>query len=1045
MHNTNNTLSTPRVSFFLLTRQSDTVSRVKSRLMAYLLTVLFIPLVLFCSEVSMAEAWTVQDVTGNVFTFNQYPDHCIAVDSENNSYLIVGDRGDYYGDHIDDLYLCWLENGSWQHEQVPDILGKTEDFSILIDSNDTIHILHVAYDDSQGPYWIVHSYGRPGQWSLEYPIEQEQIRISYMSTTIDSNDKLHVSFSVYDYNTDSYTIYYLTNSSGTWQYEVVVEDAESAGSKIIVSPDNTIYVTTVTLDVFNNPQCECFSKQAGVWQEQKIPLPAGIPFMAVDSLGHLHAVMQNIASDFLSNDLLYATNASGSWVTDTIETITEPNFIYAGGGLVIDSNDQVHMTSLYTDLHGYLFGDSDMKASLHHFKGSYGSWQKEIIYTDDPDDRPKFSGGIAIDAQDKLYIPGSLEREQTLDMFSGTWGDWQQQTIAYSGQTGNRSILTLDSSNQPQIAYCDSYADKVKWAATNGVTWITDTNDIIDTTISDWDACLDNTDNRYIAYTDRDGGCHGYFCDTNGIWKNQSWDYKVYHPSIAAISPENIHIGMFDAYGVYDIRALWDKTNINSTWENLYLQDENQNGETSGFDVNQKMKADSTGMIHNVYVWNPKVYYGPYSFRHDTHLKYGKLVNGSWATEIIDPNITEDYAPQPDIAFGDIGNAAHISYFHENDYEIKYATNVSGSWVIESIPTNGLLSRYTAIAVDSSGLPHIAFIEDDMLKIARYTDSSCTQWETEIIGEEVGAYSMPSLEIDSNDEYHISFYKESESKILYATTAIDTPCISVEPETIDFYISKNSAGDTGLTIRNDGSATLNISSMTFTGPDADKFSHSGFSSSLPPGGICLTTVTLDTSHAGSFDAELRIQSDDPRNPTLTVPLHAFVFESPFSGLYHKIEYIDFGQIEVGHSSDTVAVRFSNSNDITAIMIKAILVTDTNFTIQGPTIPITLQPGEYFIVNVTFEPQTMGLLEGLLNVYTIYDPIIQQLAASVALAGEGIPVRVPDLTVTADNLSLEAILPDGYDRTYISIENTGDADLVIAKWDADNVTEFTHRS
>lgn len=34
------------------------------------------------------------------------------------------------------------------------------------------------------------------------------------------------------------------------------------------------------------------------------------------------------------------------------------------------------------------------------------------------------------------------------------------------------------------------------------------------------------------------------------------------------------------------------------------------------------------------------------------------------------------------------------------------------------------------------------------------------------------------------------------------------------------------------------------------------------------------------------------------------------------------------------------------------------------------------------------------------------------------------------------------MPGGYDKTYISIQNTGDANLTINKWQVDNTTEFT---
>jgi hypothetical protein len=85
----------------------------------------------------------------------------------------------------------------------------------------------------------------------------------------------------------------------------------------------------------------------------------------------------------------------------------------------------------------------------------------------------------------------------------------------------------------------------------------------------------------------------------------------------------------------------------------------------------------------------------------------------SWQLSTIDPAIgcingyyDASLATSIDISTKD--DSVHIAYFDCGDNAIKYATNASGSWEIETVDESGL--GYTSIALDSDGLPHVAYI-----------------------------------------------------------------------------------------------------------------------------------------------------------------------------------------------------------------------------------------------------------------------------------------------------------------------------------------------
>ncbi len=89
--------------------------------------------------------------------------------------------------------------------------------------------------------------------------------------------------------------------------------------------------------------------------------------------------------------------------------------------------------------------------------------------------------------------------------------------------------------------------------------------------------------------------------------------------------------------------------------------------------------------------------------------------------------------------------------------------------------------------------------------------------------------------------------------------------------------------DASLALQNDGAAnSLDISGVTVTGANAANFSITAHPATLAPGG---GTGNIDVSFNpngsnGNFTAQLEINSNDPLNPTLTVPLLAYV---DFSG------------------------------------------------------------------------------------------------------------------------------------------------------------------
>jgi hypothetical protein len=99
------------------------------------------------------------------------------------------------------------------------------------------------------------------------------------------------------------------------------------------------------------------------------------------------------------------------------------------------------------------------------------------------------------------------------------------------------------------------------------------------------------------------------------------------------------------------------------------------------------------------------------------------------------------------------------------------------------------------------------------------------------------------------------------------------PAISVSPASLKFgYVGINRYSSKKLTVTNNGSAPLEIQSVTISGTNANQFSATHACDPLAPGGSCTITVTFSPTAAGTKSAALKIYSNDPvRNP-VSVPL-----------------------------------------------------------------------------------------------------------------------------------------------------------------------------
>lgn len=151
------------------------------------------------------------------------------------------------------------------------------------------------------------------------------------------------------------------------------------------------------------------------------------------------------------------------------------------------------------------------------------------------------------------------------------------------------------------------------------------------------------------------------------------------------------------------------------------------------------------------------------------------------------PNLGRTSGGPNDIEYDSSGRL-HVAYYDRTEKHLKYAVQeTSGLWsVIETIDNSHMAGEYISLALDSNGLPGVAYYEGNNgdLKYAKYLNGA---WDVVTVDgvQNVGLY--PSLVFSRNNGPIISYYHHTKKDLRVAVSQVGGFSI----DTVD------SAGDVG--------------------------------------------------------------------------------------------------------------------------------------------------------------------------------------------------------------------------------------------------------
>ena len=220
---------------------------------------------------------------------------------------------------------------------------------------------------------------------------------------------------------------------------------------------------------------------------------------------------------------------------------------------------------------------------------------------------------------------------------------------------------------------------------------------------------------------------------------------------------------------------------------------------------------------------------------------------------------------------------------------------------------------------------------------------------------------------------------------------IPRPEITVAPPALAFGDQPIASGATAtqaVTITNDGTGTLNITSVDLTGPDATEFNIESDTGevALAPAATRTVTVEFDPTTVGAKTAALTIVSDDDDEPSVDVDLTGTGID-PDIGVT-PLNIVFTPQV-VGTGSGTPRAVTITNLGTSVLNIAGVSLTGPNaseFGIFSDSGEPTLAPAASRTVMVHFDPTSIGFMVAALTILSD-DP--DQPSVDVVLSGTSV--------------------------------------------------------
>jgi hypothetical protein len=246
----------------------------------------------------------------------------------------------------------------------------------------------------------------------------------------------------------------------------------------------------------------------GSWRTETVDSDGAVgahASIAVDDQGALHVSYY----DETKGRLKYASNASGSWVTEVVDDGSDaaagqpPHDVGRDSAIAVDTTGAAHIA--YFDL---------SKGTLRYARGTHGAWQMTTV---DESGRVGRFASIAVDRDARPHVGyydlahGDLRYATLVRQRGRTEPRWKVTVVDRAGDVGQHTSTAVDIEGRVHMSYFDHTRGVVKHALKNpGSPWVLEDVARSRGGAAFTDISMDAEGRLHVAYYDGKSGALGY-------------------------------------------------------------------------------------------------------------------------------------------------------------------------------------------------------------------------------------------------------------------------------------------------------------------------------------------------------------------------------------------------------------------------------------------------------------------------------------------------------------------------------------------------------
>ena len=263
-------------------------------------------------------------------------------------------------------------------------------------------------------------------------------------------------------------------------------------------------------------------------------------------------------------------------------------------------------------------------------------------------------------------------------------------------------------------------------------------------------------------------------------------------------------------------------------------------------------------------------------------------------------------------------------------------------------------------------------------------------------------------------------------------TVVPAPVLNINSSVLQFgTVNIGATASQSVILSNTGNAPLSITTINLTGATQFSAALPSLPVTLQPNQQLALAVKFSPSSAGNSVGAISVNSD---GGSASISESGTGALAPAPVLSVSSSALQFGIVNVGATASQQLVLNNTGN--APLIITDLASSGAPFTIQRPTLPLTLQPNQQISVSVTYAPTTTV---GDAGAFTI-----SSNAGSgtniVSLAGKGAATAMPVLTASTGTLQFGTVQVGSTATLTFTLANTGNAPLLIGSI-TENGAEF----